>query len=492
MTPSALREAASAVLELERRRKSYPLAYSALWDNPEPRTSQRRAVALSRPGVLLTAVLGGNRAGKSDLLAQWTTAQAAGLDAVHEGPEGRVEYVRRWLARNCLPESIVPLGPGRVWTGSPTYSAAREQIRPKLMKLAPEGTRLVSWTADAEGELRYPNGGVVVSKAYRQYDADQTTWEGANLRAVSFDEQPRTYANMVAAFSRLVDQSGRAMIAVTDLNGKAGWLYREIVHKPPAWARVTYLHGGDNPHIPQEMRDLMLAAVPAWQRATRDTGAITSPAGAIFSFDRGVHLLAPFAPPPSWTRWMGVDWGARAPHVVWAAECPAAYTLPDGRTLVAGDLVVYRELGPRRSTLEPGISQRKLLKWVEELENGQPEGLGHSTIYRVADSEDPGAIAEAAEFGLWLEGAQKEAGSVLLGLNLLEALFQTVDGVTLEPTRPRLYVTSDCPVLIEELEGMRWGEQREGADPKPDPACPDHGTDALRYLVRYRQSMGFR
>ena len=89
-------------------------------------------------------------------------------------------------------------------------------------------------------------------------------------------------------FGRLADQSGRALMMLTPLRGKRDWLYLEYV------------------------KQVALAAFLA-------------------------NTAKPFPIPANWLRWVGVDWGARAPHVVWAAE--------DRKT---GRLYVYRELAWRR------------------------------------------------------------------------------------------------------------------------------------------------
>ena len=476
-------EAAARVAELQRRRQSYPLAYASLWDRPSPRTSQRRALSLvAGPNTLLTLILGGNRTGKSEAAAMWAVAAAAGRDAIHNGPEGRVCWVERWLARNGLPPSTVPwTGPGEVWVGSPTFASAVKQIRPKLARWAPHGTRARSWTdKGSEGELFLPGGGVITSKAYRQFDQDPQTWEGSRIRAAVLDEQPNRHANLTAAFSRLIDDRGKAMMPVTPLRGRVDWLYRDVVQAAPAWLRVAELHGADNPHIPQDWRELMLAAVPVWQRASRDVGAFTQPEGAIYPFSRGVHVVEPIEIPVEWIRWVGIDWGVRNPHVVWAAEDPR------------GRLWAYRELALRRATPAPAVTGRRLIEYAQELEAGEPEGLGLTTVYRGADSAEPWSINEAAEFGWWVNPIEKPAGSVVQGIELVEALLSILDGMTLEPIEPRLFIFRTCPVLIEEMEGYRWADPRPGQAPHPDPACPDHGCDALRYLVMLRHSMGFR
>lgn len=474
------RELVDALERKARLKALTPIAYSELWDRPHPRTSQRRTLlALTEPGVKMLSILGGNRAGKSDVLAQWAVAQALGRDARIERKGYDAIYpVQRWLSVNGLPDSLVPEGPGRIWVGSPTHASAVEQIRPKLAHYAPQGTRKVSWdNKGGEGELHVPGGGVIVSKAYKQYDTDNQTWEGANLRGLGLDEQPNSRDNLTAGISRLVDQGGKIVNALTPLRGKVDWYYRDLVLTPPDWIRIRFLWGEDNPHISQSELALLIAATPAWMRSARARGEFVSPEGAIYPIEQHIHIVDPFPVPDAWLRWQGWDWGARSPHVVWVAE--------DSK----GDLYCYTECAPRRSTVEPGVTDRALVGMAKEVEGTLSP---NTTIYRVGDSESPGAIQEAASQGLWIIPAHKGPGSVVNGITLVQALLSTVDPVTMAPQRPRIYLMRGrCPVLQGELEGMRWAPEREGQDPKPDPACPDHGPDALRYILMQRQMMGF-
>ena len=487
--------------ELERRRRAYPLAWSKLWDAPEPATSQRRAVLLDATPDLegklprFTAIFGANRSGKSEALAQWGIAQASGIDAYTETAAGRVEWVRRWLARNALPERMVARGPSRVWIGSPAFQASCEQIRPKLLAYAPEGTKRVLWDQAQQAELRIPTGGgrigVVVSKAFAQYEQNKQTWEGAKIRAMGFDEQPDTYDNFLAGLSRLIDLNGRAMMALTPLRGKADWLYQEIVSKAPSWFRSCYLHGADNPHIPQEARAELLSMFPAWQRAARERGEFVDPTGLVYSIRRDLHQVPPFEIPDTWIRWRAIDWGERHAHVLWAAEVEAETELPDGRTLRSGDLVVYRELPIRQGMGEANVPAERLLEAAARMQAGSAEDRGVPVVYTVADSAEPKSIELANAMGWPTDGIKKRAGSVQDGLGVVEMLLQWQDPGTLQPVRPRLYITSDCPVLLDELIGLRWAEPRPGQEPAPDPRCSDHGPDALRYLCMYRRDQGF-
>lgn len=475
-------EAAAALEELRRRRALVPLAYSRLWHREPPRTSQRAALqAIAGPDLLLLLVGGGNRAGKSLVLGSWGVACAAGRDARLEGRW----WVREWLEANELPPEVIPGGkrgnkPAIVWVGSETFGAAVEQIRPILGALVPAGSRFKAWDDKrSEGEIHLLGGGRIVSKAYQQYETHPQSWEGAGgVRAICCDEEPPADC-LRAGMSRLTDLQGRAMIALTPLQGRGTSLYREIVAKAPSWFREVRIHGADNPHIDQPTRRAIVGTQAAWQRASRDRGEWSDPEGRIWPWDPNVHLIDPLEILPEWPRWQGVDFGSRAPHVLWAAEDASQ-----------DRIVVYREYAPRRTTTEPGISDRQLWEEVRRLEAAEPEGV---TIYRVGDSESPGAILEAATQGLWVAPAAKGPGSVRDGLQLVESMLQTTHPVTGEPQRPRLVVVRGaCPKLQEEIEGLRWAPPRPGRDPEPDPSCPDHGPDALRYLVQYRRTLGYR
>ena len=105
--------------------------------------------------------------------------------------------------------------------------------------------------------------------------------------------------------------------------------------------------------------------------------------------------------------------------------------------------------------------------------------------WRAADSEDPGAIEEAAGQGWLCYGVDKGPGSVASGIHLVESLLSLVDPITLERVEPRIRITTDCPVLIQELDEYRWSDRGT----EPDRSCSDHGPDALRYLCMYRAAM---
>ena len=506
----------AALRELLLRRSLAPLAYKRCWNAPTRRAhgvifrGQRDALAqdYARDEAddlpLLTLLLGGNRTGKSDALADYGVANAAGSDAYMDTPRGRWHWVRQWMAANAFPVEMIPTGPGRVWFGSPTFKASQEQIRPKLAGLMPSGTTYNLWNADAEGVAELPNGGKIVSKAYKQYDQNADTWEGANIRRLCLDEQPNSQSNLTAGMSRLIDQQGRAVMAATLLRGPADWTSSVLLNErtPFPFLRVSYLDGDDNPHIPQAHRRAFLSTVPEWARLTRAKGIVTQPEGQIFACSSVAHIIPAIDPPEHWTRIVSTDWGARNPHVTWFALVAEEFRLPDGQTLQAGDVVAYRELAFRRSLADPAISSRKLCEMVIEAERHSPEGKGLCLVLRVADpgggdqgegdetSDHRDAIMQACELGLLTEPARKGPGSVGRTIELVTQLLQHQDPITGDPTPARLRFTAETPLLWREMQGLRWADPIPGLPARVDHRCPTHGPDTVRYMAQYRHDLG--
>jgi len=485
------RQLARLLEERRRRLARAPLAYLKLWDNPEPLTSQRRALlSIALDGLEVLDVGGGNRTGKSLLLAAWLTACAGGLDAWVPTPQGRLYWVRRFLEINNLPTTVIPGGrralpPALVWAASATNGASVDQIRPHIRALCPEGTVFSGWFSGTnQGIAVLPNTGgrgVLKTKTYKEWLSDHQTWEGAAVRAVGCDEEPPAGA-ILSGLSRLVDLEGRLMVALTALSGFTSDYYTDVVEPAPPWYKQVRLFGEHNPHISQEKRRAMVAAMPAWQRAARDRGERVNPEGRIWPINPNVHLVEPFDIPVAWDRYQITDWGGRSPHLLWVAEDPAG----------DGALYCYREYAPRRKTKDPAVTDRQLVEQIIKHEDGEPEGMKLTTVYRVADSENPSGIEEAAAQGLWMEAAEKGAGSVDTGNADVGAMLSEVHPVTGESQRPRIFFFRGCvPVTFKECTGYQWAPQRGGQPPKPL-KVDDHGPDDLRYLVRFRQRLGRR
>lgn len=463
-----------------------PLRYARLWhrtgldrtpsdDYPDGRrrTSQRRALTKA-VGSVAVVVLGGNGTGKTELAAQLSVACAQGRNH----PD-----TREWLRANNLPDELVPPYPGRVLFSALTGNDSRRVIRAKVGRYLPVGASWRNRHGDGEayayplGEQTADGGGVIVFKSNDQ-GADKHQSDEYDIILGDEEHDEAVVEEWLGRLGRRPWKGGYILLTMTPLKGLT-WVYRDFVEHPKDGYRYDELHGPDNPHADQAGRRRRFGSLTAARRAAREFGKFAALVGRIYDmFDRRVHVIPPMLPPVEWTRFQGWDWGGRAPHVLWAAQDPN------------GRLIVYRELAPRRTVTEAPIRLTALLEEAAKLER---EGGDTDEVmwWRVADSEDPSAILEAAYHGMRLQPAAKGPGSVMRGIEMVQAQLALVDGYTREPQEPQILVTEDCPELIRELEGMRWLPAKVGREQQPDPATPDHGPDALRYIVMHRAaSMG--
>lgn len=187
--------------------------------------------------------------------------------------------------------------------------------------------------------------------------------------------------------------------------------------------------------------------------------------GAVYAFDRRVHLVDAFDIPPDWPRYRVIDFGFTHPFVcIWAA------TDADGRAYV------YRELYmTRRTVSEHGAK-------IAELSAGE-------TYARTWSDHDPEAMAVLRSLGIVCEQANKDmkAGRQLV----MDRLKVQPDG------KPRLVLMRDIlverddelyearqPVCTEqEFDAYVYPKASDGRVVKEDPIKDyDHGMDCLRYL----------
>ena len=413
----------------------------------ERRTSQAgaaqvwadRAVArihdLGRSVSLLAS--GGNRAGKSDLGAQWTLANALGRSH---------PWTVAWCSANQVNPEAIPDGPGTVWAISLTWGDSIRYVRGKLDLYAPKGGDWRGRWAQNEARLDLPGGGVIICKCWSQ---GRVGMQGDSIRAAWVDEEPKNREAWDEVQMRLVDQAGVVCLTMTPLMGLT-WVYHTIVKNPPADWYVTELHGLDNPHVPPDvLREKAEAGASAFV-AARLYGRWGSIEGLIWpEWDESVHVIDGFEIPATWPRVRSIDFGMRAPFCcLWGALSPD------------GVIYVYAE------HYEPDQLVSYHAKVIHQITGG------HRVAWTVADPEDKQArISLMQEHGVPNEPARKDFRA-------------TVDAVAerLKPGRtgvPGLRVFRGCAKLREEMAGYIWARGIE----EPAAGLSDHAVDALRYML---------
>lgn len=183
-------------------------------------------------------------------------------------------------------------------------------------------------------------------------------------------------------------------------------------------------------------------------------------------WDRQVHIIDPFAIPPSWRRIRAIDFGYANPFVcLWIAiddDCR---------------MYVYRELYHTKRTVKVHAAQINALS------------EGESYDFNVAD-HDAEDRATLLENGIATVHARKDVSPGIEAVQ--ERLKDAGDG------RRRLYVFRNCLVerdpslveakkpcsVLEEFDSYSWPKAPDGKAVEEAPEkLYDHGLDALRYAT---------
>lgn len=394
------------------------------------------------PGVIMAFLMGGNRSGKSDGMAQAHTAYALGREH---------EHAVAWARLNQIPIEWIPRGPGHAWAVAGDSGDSIDYVRPKYARYAPAGSSWKNRDGNGQAKLTYPNGGTVT---FKSVDQGRDGFQGAGIRSIHFDEEPKDLGVVKEAQMRIVDQRGRLFFSMTSL---MGWtdLLTEYVEKPAQSTVVTYIHSKDNPHIPADFLEEILSGYGEHERASRETGAIMVLEGLVYPFRRAKHVIRARELPPEWTRIRAIDFGTRNPFCcLWMAIDPD------------GVVHVYREHYQREWTIAQHVRQIRAMSGDEVYD------------LTVADPEDRGArITMAQQYDMVTVPALKD---IRRGVNAVsERMSDDAEG------EPGLLIHDCCSHTIREMEGYIWSPQHSKVNGRPDRPAKrnDHAMDALRYGV---------
>lgn len=342
----------------------------------------------------------------------------------------------------------------------------------KLQELLPIDQLLGgSWKSAYERDLRvlhFQNG----SKFFFQtYEMDVAKMGGASIHRVHFDEEPR-----LAVFNecrlRVMAKSGDLLFTMTPVQGMT-WTHEQLwkrrgdqvdkdIYRAPD-LDVVIVDMDDNPVLTEKDKALALAGMSKEEREARKEGRFVAMHGLIYGeFNKDNHVIPSEPLPEAVNVVVGIDPGYKHPAgVVWA------YLTPDD------DMVVFHE-----ERLEYNTA-----KQVCELIHAVNDEYGLNPIYYVID---PSARNKNHETGRNLQMEYADNGIVTIpgqhdrkaGWNRVRERFQ----------RGALHITTDCPLIVEEIQQYRLKPQnRQGENTREEPVkLNDDLVDALRYLVMSR------
>lgn len=253
-------------------------------------------------------------------------------------------------------------------------------------------------------------------------------------------------------------------------NGR-DWLWKKFVHPQHALRDHKYVLSPTRWNIANLEGDyearLRRENSKEWTARFLDAQFNEFEGSVYWNYQEGVHVFEPFPIPPHWPLFLGMDWGLSDP-------C-AALLLTTNET---GEIFVVAEYYRANRLLSDQCKEIRSM-----IAQARPDfRLDWAVI-------DPSAARRDQASGLNLLDQYREGGlPVTEANNRLHAGVALVQqALNVDPDRlnpitgklgaPRLFISSRCPNLREQLINYRWGP-----DSKPLKG-EDHAVDALRYAI---------
>lgn len=389
---------------------------------------------------------------------QWQAWQATRRQVVVlAGTQGgKTTFGPAWLHRE-----MQMAGPGDYLVVTPSFSLLDKKALPEFRKLFESYLALGRYIGNPSRRFEISDTGQRrlwgdSGRAYKTtvwfgYASDPDSLESATAKAAWLDEagQPSFKAESYEAIMRrLAIHTGRVLITTTPYYW--GWLKARFWDNPGPDVDLIRFESLMNPAFPRDEWERARRELPPWRFDMFNRARFTRPAGLIYSaFDVERHTCRPFAVPPEWPRYIGLDFGGVNTAAVFLAEAP------DGR------LYLYREYHGGEATAAQHAAA------LLEGEPGEAEAFGGA----------PGEQQWRDEFrAAGLHVRKPVVSDVEVGINRVYSLIAA----------DRLIVFDTCGGLLDELATYSRVTDDEGNALE---AIADkskfHRLDALRYVGPY-------
>lgn len=370
---------------------------------------------------------------------------------------GKTTFGPPWLHRE-----IQQCGPGDYLVVTPSFALLDKKALPEFRKLYESyfglgryigsPSRRFEFSEIGQRRMWGDSGPTYKTTVWFGYATDPDSLESATIKAAWLDEagQPAFKAESYEAIMRrLAIHRGRVLLTTTPYYW--GWLKARFWDNPGDDVDLIRFESIMNPAFPREEWERAQRDLPAWRFDMFNRARFTRPAGLIYnSFDQDTMTCRPFAVPPEWPRYVGLDFGG----VNTAAVFVAADTQSDA-------LYLYREY-----------------------HRGDATAAGHAAALLEGETGELQAFGGAAGEQQWrdeftaagLRVYRPLVSDVEVGINRVYALFAT----------GRLRVFDTCSAVLDELANYSRVTDEDG---NPLEAIADksryHRLDALRYVGTY-------
>ncbi len=254
---------------------------------------------------------------------------------------GKTSWGPWWLWREIYGAGNYPgCGPGDYIAATASYDLFKLKMLPALRETFEHVLRCARyWAGDRILELSDPRTGKFWAKR-----SDDAMWgriilrsaeaggglESSTAKAAWLDEAGQdafALEDWEAVLRRLSLSQGRVLATTTIYN--LGWIkvdaYDQWVAGDTDFEFIQFA-SAENPAFPQAEYQRAKRTMPLWRFLMFYAGQFSRPAGLIYDcFDEDIHLVAPFPIPPSWPRYVGIDFGGANTALLWVAENPLTH-----------------------------------------------------------------------------------------------------------------------------------------------------------------------
>lgn len=365
-------------------------------------------------------IIAGTQSGKTSYLPIWLHREIE--------KQGRGDYLAVTATYDLLKMKFMPELQNYFchlfgWQENKSERTLWRQDKPRMF------TRIICRSADAEGGL-----------------------ESASAKGALFDEcgQDGVKVGAWEALQRRLSLSkGRVLAGTTPYN--LGWLKTQIFDQ---WRtgdpdiQVVQFKSTMNPSFPRDEYERARRTLPTWKFEMFYNGNFSRPAGMIYEDFSELHQIPDFDIPLSWSRFLGVDFGAVHTAKIFIAQDPASQLY-----------YLYRE------SLQGGMTTQQHVDAVKQYNEN------NLLCWGGAKSETQQRMDWIAA-GLYVQ--EPKISDVEAGINRVTALLK----------EKRLFVFKSCKGIIDEF-GTYARELDDNGQPTEKIKNKEtfHHLDALRYVA---------
>jgi len=275
---------------------------------------------------------------------------------------GKTTFGPPWLH-----QEIRDRGPGDYLVAAPTYPLLYVKALPEFRKLFERTLQFGRFISQPIKRFEFSPAGLdsIFGKEFPHrpttiffgHATDPEGLEAATYKAAWLDEARQKkfkLGSWEAILRRLSIHQGRVLITTTPYY--LGWLKTQVADRAetdPNYDLIRF-ESIANPAFPLQEWARAAAALPQWKFDLFYRAIWSRPAGLIYDNWTDAHKIAPFAIPPDWPRYVGIDFGGLNLAALFYAKDPDT-----------GQYYAYRVYRPRQKKTAAGH--------VKAIQRGEPD-----------------------------------------------------------------------------------------------------------------------